>query len=129
MTLSPLMESLLRDTRIASRWTGYNITPALTTENEDASTSFRIPLPGVAPESVRVELRDGWLQILAEQSAPASYRSDHRIRVGSVAADQVSASMEHGLLTVSVRRSSPAVAVIPVAVPTRGDDVVAPAAS
>jgi HSP20 family protein len=89
--------------------------PDVDLDEDDEGWTVTARLPGVAPEEVTIEVDDRELSIRARSEAEVTggegaerRRSfDYRFSVpGEVDADRVDATMDHGLLTVRLPRTS-----------------------
>lgn len=116
--------------RLEQLFPGESATPGWTGDIEVTDTddgwTVQAPLPGVPPEAVTVTLTDRELQIEGEvvsrQAEPESRLFRYRVRLpGEVLADQVTATLEHGVVTVTLPRSQRAAGRrVPVTTPGGG---------
>lgn len=116
--------------RLEQLFPGEPATPGWTgdievTETDDGWT-VEAPLPGVPPEAVTVTLTDREVQIEGEavsrQAEQESRLFRYRVTLpGEVLTDSVAATLEHGVLTVTLPRSQPATGRrVPVTTPGSG---------
>ena len=75
-------------------------------ESEEA-LQLRVDLPGVAPPDLTVETHRGVLTISAVRGNGVGYRRTFRVP-DTVAAGEITASLEHGLLVLTLPRAADA---------------------
>jgi len=100
-------------------WGPTRFTPSLNVSETDTSYDVAVELPGLKPEDVSVELKEGNLYVSGEKKEETEEKDKtfHRIErrhgefrrmiqlPGSVAEDKVAAKFENGVLKVSVPKT------------------------
>lgn len=94
--------------RLANRWrygSGWTESPAASIRGQDDGYRVRIPLPGIAPEHVTVEVADRSIHVRAiERDGDTEVLRYEEVLTlpSSVDADKVGATLRHGLLELTV---------------------------
>ena len=100
-------------------WGLTRFTPSLNVTEKDAAYEVSVELPGMKPEDVNVEIKDGSLYISGEKQEEIEEKGKtlHRVErrhgefrrmirlPGAAEEDTVEAAFEHGVLTVTIPKS------------------------
>lgn len=114
--MEDLMERFLGD---GENWGLVRFTPALNLSETDAAYDLSIELPGIKPEDVTVEMKEGNLWISGEKAEETEEKGKtfHRVErrhgefrrmvrlPGTVKEEEIVAKFENGLLKVHVPKS------------------------
>lgn len=115
------------DGRHGLAWAARGITPRVDIKEDEATYRLTTDLPGVSREGLQLTFEEGVLKIAAKASETdeegwttvrterrtASLERAFRFRV-PVDADAIDATLEHGVLTITVPKRGPSVVQIPV---------------
>jgi HSP20 family protein len=114
-----LLDPFALNTELAPRWRrnrfegAFDATPRFDVQEEDDAIRLRMEVPGLRPEDLTVDVRDGVLTVegVRNTDAPEGYRSWRRERGGyrlarrvrladGLDVDAAEAKLEHGILTI-----------------------------
>ena len=118
LTIQPKKEAGLEGRDVEGTRLGPTFLPTVDIFESSEMITLRADIPGVRKEDVDIDLRDGVLTLVAPVPLePEAWRPLHREhRVGSyrrrftlgerIAQDQISAQVDHGVLTVRLPKSA-----------------------